>query len=95
MSDVSGKAGRKSRAQWVELMAMYEAGVLSQREFCEQHEVAYSTFGYWRKRLRSPTLPVMAVAEPLVELSPFGVADDTPPWRVELDLGCGLVLRVR
>lgn len=94
MSDVSEKAGRRSRAQWVELMAMYEAGGLSQREFCEQHEVAYSTFGYWRKRLRSPSLPVLAVAEPLLELSPLTI-NDARDWCVELELGSGLVLRLR
>ncbi len=63
MNQVSETAGRKSRAEWAELMAIYEAGDLPQREFCERHEVAYSTFGYWRKQLRSPTLPVMAVPD--------------------------------
>ncbi len=95
MNEVSAPAVRKSRAQWVELMAAYEAGDLPQREFCERHAVAYSTFGYWRKQLRSPGLPVACTAEPLVELSAFGFADDTAPWRVELDLGCGVKLRVR
>lgn len=95
MNEVSETTGRKSRAQWVELMAAYEAGDLPQREFCERHGVAYSTFGYWRKQLRSPALPVMAAAEPLVELSSFGFSDDTTPWRVELELSSGLVLRLR
>ena len=94
MNQVLVPAGRKSRAEWVELMAAYEAGNQSQREFCEQHAVAYSTFGYWRKRLRQSVLPVMPAVEPLVELSPFSV-DDTRDWRVELDLGCGVTLRVR
>ena len=94
MNEVSETAGRKSRAEWVELMAAYEVGDLPQREFCERYAVAYSTFGYWRKQLRSPALPVMPGAEPLVELSPFRL-DDTMDWRVELDLGCGVKLRVR
>ena len=94
MNQVSERAGRKSRAEWVELMAAYEAGNRSQREFCDHHEVAYSTFGYWRKRLRQSVLPVIAAAEPLVELSPFAL-DDSRDWRVELDLGCGVMLRVR
>jgi hypothetical protein len=95
MNQVSETAGRKSRAEWAELMAKYEAGDLPQREFCERSGVAYSTFGYWRKQLRSPALPMMpAAAEPLLELSPFGV-DDTMNWRVELDLGCGVKWRVR
>ena len=70
MNEVSDPWGRKSRAQWVELMATYESGDLPQRQFCERHEVAYSTFGYWRKRLRSPVTPLEAASEPLFELSP-------------------------
>lgn len=93
MSDVSEKQGRKSREEWVELMAAYEAGELAQREFCERHEVAYSTFGYWRKRLRSPVLP-SGTSAPLLELSPLAL-DDAGEWRVELELSSGLVLRIR
>ena len=94
MDKASESAARKSREEWVELMAEYEAGGLSQREFCERHEVAYSTFGYWRKRLRSPVVPLQAAPEPLLELLPLTL-DDTRDWRVELDLGCGVMLRVR
>lgn len=46
MNEGSEQTARKSRTEWIELMALYEAGDLSQREFCERHEVAYSTFGY-------------------------------------------------
>ncbi len=95
MNEISETTERKSRAQWAELMAVYEAGNLPQREFCKRHAVAYSTFGYWRKRLASPVMPSALVAEPLLELSPLSFGDDTPPWRMELELGSGLVLRLR
>lgn len=88
MNGESGTSERKSRAHWEELMAAYEASDLPQREFCKLRDIPYSTFGYWRKRLRSP-------AEPFVELSTFGPGEDTTQWRVELDLGSGLVLRLR
>ncbi len=94
MSDISEKTGRKSREEWVELMAAYEAGDLPQREFCERHEVAYSTFGYWRKQLHSPAVQSARTSEPLLELSPLAL-DDVRKWRVELDLGSGVMLRVR
>ena len=94
MNQVLARAGRKSRTQWVELMAAYEAGDLSRREFCERHGVAYSTFGYWRKRLRSPAIPLEPASEPLLELSPLTL-EDTSDWRVELDLGRGVTLRLR
>ena len=91
MSEVAEKTGRKSRAEWVELMAAYEAGDLSQREFCKRHGTAYSSFGYWRKRLCSPAVLSGSTAEPLLELS----LGDATQWRVELDLGAGVMLRLR
>jgi hypothetical protein len=35
---------RRSRAEWEQLMASYEASGETQREFCDQHHVAYSSF---------------------------------------------------
>jgi len=94
MNEVAAKSGRRSREEWLSLMAAYEAGDLSQREFCREQGVAYSTFGYWRKRLRSPAEKFEARPEPLLELSPFSMADSVD-WRMELELGSGIVLRVR
>ncbi|MDZ7768168.1 MAG: hypothetical protein U5K38_03350 [Woeseiaceae bacterium] len=54
MNEVAAKSGRRSREEWLSLMSAYEAGDLSQREFCREQGVAYSTFGYWRKQLRAP-----------------------------------------
>ena len=75
MNGVSEPGVRKGRAQWIELMAAYESGDLPQRQFCERHEVAYSTFEYWRKRLASPAMPLARVVEPLLELSPVAFGD--------------------
>jgi len=74
-------------------MAQYEAGDLSQRLFCERHGVAYSTFGYWRKQLRRPA-PAESTSASLIEL-PMQPANDEQDWRVELDLGKGMVLRLK
>ncbi len=52
MSNPASSNTRRDRSAWEQLMAQYEAGDLSQRLFCEQHGLAYSTFGYWRKQLR-------------------------------------------
>ena len=58
-------------------MAQYEAGELSQRLFCEQHGIAYSTFGYWRKQLRQSADNENQLAS-LIELSmmPAGESRD-------------------
>jgi hypothetical protein len=86
----SGK--RRSRAQWEELMTGYEAGNQTQHEFCAERGIAYSSFCYWRKRLRSAASNESTIPS-LIEL-PALVSDETPSWRVVLELGAGIVLRI-
>jgi len=74
-------------------MTQYETSNISQRLFCEQHGIAYSTFGYWRKQLRQ-SVPLEKPSTALVELPMFPLEQD-PDWRVELDLGQGVVLRMK
>ncbi len=84
---------RRDRSAWEQLMVQYEVGDLSQRDFCEQHGLAYSTFGYWRKQLRQLTHNDDQPAS-LIEL-PLLSAGESRDWRVELDLGKGVVLRLK
>jgi len=95
MKGLTETTGRKSSAQWRTLMQAYESSDLSQREFCRQQGVAYSTFGYWRSRLRSTDRPQEAHGGSLVELTAMRASDDAAPWRVEIDLGGGVKLRLR
>lgn len=87
------EAVRRSREAWAELMAAYEASDCTQRAFCAEHGLAYSTFGYWRRRLRREETGDDQ-APTLVEL-PVLAGSEAGRWRVELDLGEGLVLRLR
>lgn len=91
MSETASK--KRSRAQWERLMADYEVSNLAQRVFCERHGIAYSSFCYWRKQLRTPEAGENQ-ASPLVEL-PVLPTGEVGTWRVELDLGQGVVLRMR
>jgi hypothetical protein len=93
MPETTSPTPRRSQADWEQLMAQYEAGGLKQRAFCEQHGLAYSTFCYWRKRLRQSTT-IENHSEHLFELPTLPV-DKHPDWRVELDLGQGVVLRMK
>ena len=96
MNEELKRPERKNETEWVELMAAYEAGDLPQREFCKAHDVTYSSFGYWRRRLRSESAPSAfgSSPAPLMELSPLALGDSIE-WRVELELGCGLIVRLR
>jgi transposase-like protein len=84
---------RHSRSGWEQLMAQYEASGLKQRMFCEQHGLAYSTFCYWRKQLRQST-SIEKHSTHLFEIPMLPVEKD-PDWRVELDLGYGVTLRMK
>ena len=96
MSKTVSRNNRRSREEWERLMAEYEAGDVSQRVFCAERDLAYSSFGYWRKRLRG-ALPADDRQQPeLVELPAWpGLAVEPASWRLELELGEGIVLRVR
>ena len=84
---------RRGRNEWTRLIAKYEAGAATQREFCQRHGLAHSTFCCWRKRLLQGAASDAGV-EPLVEL-PLLPIDGPSPWRLELELGQGVVLRLR
>jgi len=93
MSNTASSNTRRDRTAWEQLMAQYEASDLSQRIFCEQHGLAYSTFGYWRKQLRQSLHNENQHAS-LIEL-PMLSTGESRDWRVELDLGKGMVLRLK
>ena len=96
MSKAATPSARLSLSDWTHLMTQYEAGTLTQRVFCDQHGLAYSTFSYWRKQLRLAA-SVNSRATPsatLIEL-PMLPTDSGRAWRVELDLGQGVTLRMK
>lgn len=84
------RAKRYTHKEWQQFIHTWEQSGQGQRAFCREHGLGYSTFCKWRRRL-SGTRPS---AEPkLIELTPpvARVAD----WDVELELGSGMVLRLR
>jgi len=92
MTATTSTIPRRSRADWEHLLAQYEASGLKQRVFCEQHGLGYSTFCYWRKQL-CQSASMGSHSGHLIELPTLPV--EHPDWRVELDLGQGVVLRLK
>lgn len=94
-------AVRRSPAQWRSLVDAFSRSSETRKQFCSRHGVAPSTFSWWQRRLRDVRLPapVDAARAPglFVELSgqPTGATPSMPPWDVELELGGGVVLRLR
>ena len=95
MSQSRRKYIYRSRAQWSRLLAEYEAGDTTQRDFCVERGLSYSNFCRWRRRLRTEA-PDDNPVGPLIELPTLsGLSAGPGDWRVELELGNGYVLRLK
>jgi hypothetical protein len=92
---------RRSRAQWQSLIERAQRSSLSVTAFCASQGVSTARFYVWRKRLAAETLEQAAPAAgaflDLGELAGSPPAEGAPGggWELELDLGAGLVLRLR
>ena len=90
MKTRSSERSYHSESTWRELIDEWSRSGLGQREFCHRHGVGYSTFGKWKKRILSSG----------DRLEPEFIEMKLPPgsaagWDVELELGEGVILRVR
>ena len=100
MSAIS-KRGRRSRSQWQSLIARAEHSELSVTEFCRRESVSTASFYTWRNRLRPESESVaartpMPLGSQFIDLGTLdGPKDNAAPWLIELDLGAGMVLRLR
>ena len=82
---------RRAASEWSSLITEQADSGLSQRAFCASKGVSLSSFCAARRRLAMPT--------PVTRLDDFlAIPVDSVPasgWEVELDLGEGVVLRMR
>ena len=94
MSDVKRAVVKRSPDEWRAIVSRFERSGQGCREFCMAEDLAPSTFWWWRRKLgRTGSAAVTVDATVFVEL-----ADDRPAapvWDAELELGGGVVLRVR
>ena len=92
-----GRRTRRTAAQWRELVERFERAGQSRGRFCAAHGLALSTFDLWRRKLRgAPAVREEAPEAVFVELSGGPETErGAASWEVELELGAGVVLRVR
>ena len=97
----SNRRARRSPAQWQGLIERAAHSPLSIGAFCGSEGISTASFYSWRRRLGAVALGA-AVAETTAEDGAFlelGVlgsgAAGPAPWDIELELGAGLVLRLR
>ena len=71
--------------QWQAIIKQRQASGLSAAAFCQQHNVVYHNFLYWRRKLGQSVSHKLV---PVIPDSPLSMADD-----IELALPGGLVIR--
>ena len=86
---------RRTPEQWQQLIEQQATSDLTQKDFCQKHDIRSATFGYWKRKF-SKVPPVDQPSESSwLDLSALTMADDqSESWKVELDLGNGIVLRL-
>ncbi len=89
----------RSKAQWQSLITEYENSPLSQQAFCDKHQIAVSSLHKWRKHFgpQPSPAPFVEIGQTLamVGTSEKSSSDAEKSWAVELELGQGLLLRLR
>ena len=88
---------RRSREEWAELVARFEASGETREEFCAEMGIGASTLRRWCSRFRARTPTASTAAPVFVELpaEEKNASASVQPWEVELQLDAGVVLRLR
>ena len=85
---------RRSCEQWQRLIDEQLQSKLTQAEFCRQNDLAISSFGYWKRRLSQKETANQSEEDNRWLSLPEQLFSPSGNWRVELDLGGGLCLRL-
>lgn len=91
---------RRTGADWQAVISRAERSALSTAAFCAAEGISTASFYLWRKRLRASDPPQGDVGEEAPEFLDLGqlsrpAKTDAASWDLELDLGDGVVLRLR
>ena len=99
------RRARRTAAQWRDLFERFEQSGQTRGKFCAAHGLALSTFDLWRRKLGATPTPTPVDEEHpealFVELANSAQTQMSPTssgpgaWEVELELGAGVVLRLR
>ena len=90
MNDEGRAAVRRTRGEWRAIVSRFERSGQGRREFCEAEGLVLGTFSWWRRELGRSGPGGSALFVELADGRPAA-----PAWDAELELGGGMVLRVR
>jgi len=86
---------RRTRQQWQTIIDDFEQSGLGIQDYCQQHNVAYSSLAKWRSVLKHPKDGVQPHAISFIELPESPTRLNDLSLHIELDLGSGVILRLR
>ena len=93
------RQAKRSREQWLAVIAEHAASGQTAREFCESRGLSVSTFCNARRRAKpAPVDGERSVGGEFVEVAVDAVRTEdlaAGRWDIELNLGSGVVLRIR
>ena len=90
---------RRSADEWSRIIADYKTSGLTQRDFCQQRDIAYSSFTNWLIKLKKLRTDLSTESSPSALF--IDVSADKPlqtevnGWDVELVFANGTVLRLK
>ena len=91
---------RRSASEWRGIIADYKVSGLTQRDFCQQQDIAYSSFTNWLIKLKKLGADLSTESSPSALF--IDVSADKPllqtevnEWDVELAFANGTVLRLK
>lgn len=86
---------RRTPEQWQQLIDQQATSGLTQKAFCHQHDIRPATFGYWKRKLSATSSTDQGAESSWLDLSALTAAgEQSGLWKIELDLGNGIVLRL-
>lgn len=86
---------RRTPQQWQQLVEQHSSSNLTQKDFCQEHGIRPATFGYWKRKLTAASSVDQDTASSWLDLSALTAAGNpSSNWKIELDLGNGVVLRL-
>lgn len=91
----------RTQSQWKALLNEFSDSGLTRSAFCKKHRIATSTFYRWQQSFMGRpdgATDFIDVTQPLSNTAvpaPALVSAHDNDWQVELELGAGIVLRLR
>lgn len=94
MPKVEGGRKRRSVAQWRALVERGQRSGLSVAAFCRAQGLSSASYLRWRERLAQDSA-VPDTPDPAPRFIDIGTLGASRAWELEIDLGAGVVLRLR